>query len=96
MNVLVTGGTGFIGRRLMPQLIERFGAQAITCLVHSSGKPQEDEAAASYARQGVNIVPGDLTHSPVAAVPCPRVELVFHLGANIDKLCGYVPDMNVF
>jgi len=80
----VTGGTGFIGRRLMPQLIERFGAQAVTCLVHSSGKPQEDEAAASYAGQGVNIIPGDLTHSPVADVPCPRVELVFHLGANID------------
>lgn len=84
MNVLVTGGTGFIGRRLMPQLIERFGAPAITCLVHSSGKPQEDEAAASYATQGVNIIHGDLTHSPVADVPCPPVQLVFHLGANID------------
>lgn len=84
MNVLVTGGTGFIGRRLMPQLIERFGAPAITCLVHSSGKPLESEAAASYASKGVNIIHGDLTHSPVADVPCPHVQLVFHLGANID------------
>jgi UDP-glucose 4-epimerase len=84
MNVLVTGGTGFIGRRLMPQLIERFGADAITCLVHTSDKPLEAAAVESFGRAGVRIVHGDLTRTPVTDSPAPPVDLVFHLGANID------------
>ncbi|HEX9365718.1 MAG TPA: NAD-dependent epimerase/dehydratase family protein [Vicinamibacterales bacterium] len=84
MRLLVTGGTGFIGRRLMHHLIERFGAGAITCLIHGSDKPMERAAAAAYEAAGVTIVHGDLTHTPVSATPAPPVDLVFHLGANID------------
>jgi nucleoside-diphosphate-sugar epimerase len=85
MTVLVTGGTGFIGRRLMPQLIERFGAPNITLLSHTSSKPHEAEAAEACRRMGVTVIDGDLTHAPISAsAPPPRVDLVFHLGANID------------
>ena len=84
MRILVTGGTGFIGRRLMHHLIERFGADAIACLVYTSGKPLEDEAAALFESAGVRILHGDLTSTPVSATPAPPVDLVFHLGANID------------
>ena len=84
MRILVTGGTGFIGRRLMHHLIERFGAGAITCLVHTSNKPMEREAAAAFEAAGVQMLHGDLTHTPVSATPAPPVEVVFHLGANID------------
>jgi UDP-N-acetyl-alpha-D-quinovosamine dehydrogenase len=84
MRILVTGGTGFIGRRLMHHLIERFGADAIACLVYTSNKPLEDEAAAFFESAGVRILHGDLTHTPVSATPAPPVDLVFHLGANID------------
>ena len=84
-HVLVTGGTGFIGRRLMPQLIERFSAANITLLSHTSSKPHEAEAAETFRKAGVTIVDGDLNHTPItAAAPPPHVDLVFHLGANID------------
>jgi nucleoside-diphosphate-sugar epimerase len=85
MTVFVTGGTGFIGRRLMPQLIERFGAAHITLLVHTSSKPHEAEAAATFRSAGVTLVHGDLNDSPItAAAPPVHVDFVFHLGANID------------
>lgn len=84
MKILVTGGSGFIGRRLMLQLIDRFGAEAITCLAHTSSKPREAEAIDGFARAGVRIVHGDLTRTPVADAPPPTVDVVFHLGANID------------
>jgi len=85
MTVFVTGGTGFIGQRLMPQLIDRFGASSITLLSYTAGKPHEAEAAQAYRTAGVTVVDGDLNQTPITAVPPPaRVDLVFHLGANID------------
>lgn len=85
MTVFVTGGTGFIGRRLMPQLIERFGAASITLLSHTSSKPHEAEAAEMFRHAGVAVIDGDLNRTPIAAAPPPpHVDLVFHLGANID------------
>ncbi len=85
MTVFVTGGTGFIGRRLMPQLIERFGAASITLLSHTGSKPHEAEAAGTFRKAGVTIVDGDLNQTPITATPPPsHVDLVFHLGANID------------
>ena len=85
MTVFVTGGTGFIGCRLMPQLIERFGAASITLLSHTSSKPHEAEAAEAFRAAGVTLVSGDLNNAPIApTAPPPRVDLVFHLGANID------------
>jgi UDP-glucose 4-epimerase len=84
MRVLVTGGTGFIGRRLVAHLIERFGATSITCLVTRARKPSESEAAARFAAAGVTLIEGDLMQTPVSAVPPPPVDVVFHLAANID------------
>jgi UDP-glucose 4-epimerase len=84
MRVLVTGGTGFIGRRLVPQLVQAFGADAITCLVHSSAKPAEHEALMRFREAGVHIIHGDLTRVPVCDTTAPPVDVVFHLGANID------------
>jgi nucleoside-diphosphate-sugar epimerase len=85
MTVFVTGGSGFIGRRLMPQLIERFGAANITLLAHTRSKPLEAAAAERFRAAGVAVISGDLTERPIsAAPPPPHVDLVFHLGANID------------
>jgi nucleoside-diphosphate-sugar epimerase len=86
MRILVTGATGFIGRRLMAQLLERFGASAITCVVHtpSTPKPGEAEAVENFKRAGVTLLPGDLTKTPITDAPPPTVDVVFHLAANID------------
>jgi nucleoside-diphosphate-sugar epimerase len=84
VTFLVTGGTGFIGRRLVDHLLDRYGAGAVTCLVKPSTKPAEAAAVARYERLGVTLLRGDLLDTPVCAVPPPRVDVVFHLAANID------------
>ncbi len=84
MRILVTGATGFIGRRLMAHLLQRFGAASITCVVHASNKPGEAEAVDGFQRAGVTLLTGDLTKTPLADAAPPAVDVVFHLAANID------------
>jgi nucleoside-diphosphate-sugar epimerase len=83
-RILVTGATGFIGRRLMRRLIAEFGAASIACLVKPGAMPFESAALESYRADGVRLIEGDLLHDPVASVPLMAVDLVFHLAANID------------
>jgi len=41
---LVTGATGFIGRRVVRRLLADFGAQAVSCLVKAPVTPLESVA----------------------------------------------------
>jgi len=84
MKTLVTGATGFIGRRLVRRLIELDGPDAVVCLVKPPATPLEADALASFRARGVRLVDGDLLNQPVSTEAPPRVDRVFHLGANID------------
>src|SRR5262249_27451398 len=84
LKCLVTGGTGFIGRRLVTHLLAVYPAGDITCLVKTTSKSRESEAMASFRAAGIRLIEGDLTNPFVSAVAAPRVDLVFHLAANID------------
>jgi nucleoside-diphosphate-sugar epimerase len=82
---LVTGGTGFIGSRLVCGLVERHGASAVTCLVLSPSVTDHERAAVANLRaMGVRVIEGDLERPDVSSEPAPRVDVVFHLAANID------------
>jgi dihydroflavonol-4-reductase len=88
MTILVTGATGFIGRRLMRRLLATHGADAIVCLVKAPVTTLEAEALELYRTSGIRLLEGDLTREPVCAVPAPAVDTVFHLAANIDTDAG--------
>ena len=82
---LVTGGTGFIGRRLVTRLVAEYGADAVTCLVlWPPASEQERVATANLRSTGVRVIAGDLERPEVAAEPAPHADVVFHLAANID------------
>jgi nucleoside-diphosphate-sugar epimerase len=86
---LVTGATGFIGRRLVDLLVARHGAGAVVCLVLPARRaPGERVVAANLRASGVEVIEGDLETPEVSSTPAPRVQVVFHLAANIDTALG--------
>jgi len=83
-GILVTGSTGFIGRRLIRRLLTDFPPGSIVCLVTSPATPLEARALDHYRSIGLRLIAGDLLNAPVTVEPPPAVDLVFHLAANID------------
>jgi UDP-glucose 4-epimerase len=84
VRALVTGGTGFIGRRLVRQLVAQYGPGAVVCLVTAPVTPLERDALDTFRAQGVRLIEGDLMNRPVSTEAAPAVDVVFHLAANID------------
>jgi nucleoside-diphosphate-sugar epimerase len=81
---LVTGGTGFIGRRLLERLITDYGAASIVCLVLPPASPLEQAALDRLRARGVCLISGDLNDPAVSTCAAPPVDIVLHLAANID------------
>src|SRR5438034_11621115 len=81
MTTLVLGGTGFIGRRLIPLLAQR--GEEITCMDINPG-------TASFGHLGnkVKVVRGDISQfddvmsAMVAAKPTRVVNLAYYLGSD--------------
>ncbi len=91
---LVTGATGFIGRRVVRQLLMAHGPQSVICLVKPPASALEAEALESFRSAGVQLIEGDLTTTGVTMTAAPRVDVVLHLAANIDT-DAREPDLQV-
>ncbi len=91
MNVLVTGGTGFIGSKLVDRLVNR--GTSVTCLVRLGG----------VSNPAVKTVTGDLTY-PDFILPDEVYDVVYHLAAawpgekdkKILKAVNYDGTVNLF
>ena len=81
---LVTGGTGFIGRRLVRRIVAEHGPAAVVCLIKTPATAQERETLEWLRSSKVSLIDGDLMNHPVSAEAPPPVDVVFHLAANID------------
>jgi UDP-glucose 4-epimerase len=71
MNVLVTGGSGFIGSHIVDKLVE----QSHTVRVFDERKPLRDD---------VEWIKGDLLNENEALEACKDAEFVYHLAAIAD------------
>ncbi len=82
---MVTGATGFIGRRLVRRLVQVYGADAVTCLVYERVDTDAERAGRALIEAlGTHCIPVDL----VTAAGLDRAPkgsgIVFHLASNID------------
>lgn len=75
MTVLVTGGTGFIGRSLVDALLQK-GVQ-VGVLTRKASK-----VAALWPARQVEVVVGDVTGSDPLTDACRGVETIFHLASH--------------
>ncbi len=76
MKAFVTGGTGFIGRSLVRQLIER------NYQVYALARSQR--GADALRAQGATVVPGDVTDRESMRAAMRGSDVVFHLAAIYD------------
>lgn len=72
-SVLVTGGTGFLGRRLVERLLAE--GRSVTVLARNP--------AADLERRGVRFVRASLDDAPAVAAACAGIETVFHVAARV-------------
>ncbi|MCK5844506.1 MAG: NAD-dependent epimerase/dehydratase family protein [Victivallales bacterium] len=72
-KVLVTGGGGFLGRRLIERLIELNVAD-----IRSVGRTPRPE----LERLGVDSISGDIADSSIALAACENRDIVFHVAAK--------------
>ena len=73
MRILVTGGTGFVGRHLVRALLRR--DHIVRVLGRDPASCRELEA------EGVEVMRGDLRDAPVVVSACDGIDAVFHVGA---------------
>jgi NAD(P)-dependent dehydrogenase (short-subunit alcohol dehydrogenase family) len=90
MNYFVTGGTGFIGRHLLGELLKR--GEAIHVLIRPRSRLRLEQIAREFGQSGQLIVPieGDLGEPLLGLAESTRAQLhgqighFFHLGALYD------------
>ncbi len=75
MNAVVTGGTGFIGGRLVQRLVEK--GHKVRCLVRSTSDVE------SLKRLGVELFNGDLSETDSLEELVHGGEIVFHIAAMV-------------
>jgi UDP-glucose 4-epimerase len=84
MTILITGATGFIGRRLVERLLTDSSPADLACLITSPSKHSDDLTVETWRQIGIRMIEGDLTNPSVTPEPPPRVDVIFHLAGNID------------
>jgi len=86
---LVTGGTGFLGRHVLPLILDRDASAEIHVLVRRASVARL-EALVDSMPGGERVHPliGDLTEPGLGLGSVPTADHVLHLGAIYDLTAG--------
>lgn len=86
---LITGATGFLGRRIVPLLLERDPEAVVHLLVRPSSAAKLGEWRARYGDDRVVPLLGDLAAPGLGIAAAPEgIDAVLHLGAVYDLSAG--------
>lgn len=83
-KIIVTGATGFIGRRLLPLLVKKYGKKSILCLVKKNDSTYEKAGRKVLDKLGVNIKSVNLDNGSGLENLPNNITQVFHLAAKTD------------
>jgi nucleoside-diphosphate-sugar epimerase len=75
-SCVVTGGSGFVGQRLVEMLVERGCKRVVSFYVVAKPKGASEDPAIEYVK-------GDLTNKEEVINSCKGVECVFHIAALV-------------
>jgi nucleoside-diphosphate-sugar epimerase len=84
--ILVTGATGFVGRRLIPMIRERFCTKPIRILARTM-------PPAGALPQAVQVFLGDLRDVKIVGALVREAEVIIHLGANVQTSSTDIREM---
>ena len=87
MRYVVTGGTGFIGRRVVSQLLTTCPDDEVGVLVRRASLSRFERLAAQWGKRAVPLV-GDLTQPDLGLADVAEltdVEHIVHCAANVDR-----------
>lgn len=77
MKILVTGGTGFVGRHLVHSLVEK--GEFVRMLVRKTSDVEE------FNKLGVEVIHGDISDGNSLQGAVKDINIVYHLAAQVGK-----------
>ena len=80
--IVLSGASGFVGRRLALRAKSKYGSADLTCLVWDSPHAYEQQGQAFLGRAGVSFLPVDLVTGQGLSRLARRPKIVYHLAAN--------------
>jgi nucleoside-diphosphate-sugar epimerase len=83
--ILVTGATGYVGRRLIRMLAETYGVSRILCLAYDQADNELERTGRSILDEmGIRYIPVDLVSGRGLGNVPKSPSMVFHLASNTD------------
>lgn len=84
-KIIVTGATGFVGRRLIRMLVAAYGVSNILCLVYDQADNELELTGRAILNElGVSYIPVDLVSGRGLENTPKSPKMVFHLASNTE------------
>lgn len=83
-EVVITGGTGFVGRNLIPNIVKLYSPKSIICFVYNKETPFELAGRKVIQQQKIAIIQGNLVNGENIDKLPKNPKLIIHLAAQTD------------